>query len=166
MYTTILLADDDRDEYQLISESLAEEGLLADADCDSQPICEAPAAGFPSKLALHWVQDGEELLDYLYHRGKYQDRQSSPPPSLILLDLDMPRKDGREVLQEIKVDPKLRYIPVVMMTNSDAEEDILLTYDLGVNSFITKPVTFKQMAETLRAVYTYWFKIAKLPACP
>ncbi len=163
-YTTILLADDDPDEYQFIHEALAEEGLLADDDSNEYQLShEAPEADYTSALALRWVKDGEELLDYLYHRGKYQDLQSLPLPNLILLDLDMPRKDGWEVLQEIKSDPKLRYIPVVLMTNSYAKEEILRTYELGANSFITKPMTFKQMTETLRSLHTYWFKTVKLP---
>ncbi|CAA9589433.1 Two-component transcriptional response regulator, LuxR family [uncultured Synechococcales cyanobacterium] len=161
--TTILLADDDPDEYQLIREALAEEGLLADDPDEYQLICGTPEAADTSAIDLRWVKNGEELLDYLYHRGKYQDLQSLSLPNLILLDLDMPRKDGREVLQEIKSDPKLRYIPIILMTNSYAEEEILHTYELGANSFITKPETFKQMAETLRSLHTYWFKTVKLP---
>jgi len=161
---TILMADDDPDEYQLIREALAEEGLLADDPDEYQLIRESPEPDDTLAVALRWVQNGEELLDYLYHRGKYQDLQSLPLPNLILLDLDMPRKDGREVLQELKSDPKLRYIPIILVTNSNAKEEILHTYELGANSFITKPETFKQLTNTLRSLHTYWFKTVKLPA--
>ncbi len=143
-YTTILLADDDPDECQLTREALEEEG-------------------YASTVLFHCVRDGEELLDYLHHRGKYEDPQSSPFPDLILLDLDMPRKDGREALREIKSDPKLRRIPVVVMSTSRSEEEVLHTYDLGVNSFIPKPTTFKHMTEILRALHTYWFETVELP---
>ena len=118
-----------------------------------------------SKLAnnLYCVEDGEELLDYLYHRGKYEERKSSPRPGIILLDLNMPRKDGREALKEIKNDPSLRQIPVIVLTTSQAEEDIYRTYDLGVNSFITKPVTFQGLVSVMRAMEKYWFEIVELP---
>jgi len=142
--TTILLADDDPDECQLTREALEEGGYI-------------------STVLFRWVSDGQELLDYLHHRGKYHDPQSSPPPSLILLDLDMPRKDGREALREIKSDPKLRHIPVVVMSTSRSEEEVLRTYDLGVNSFIPKPTTFKHMTEILRSLHTYWFETVELP---
>src|SRR5574340_1676975 len=114
----ILLAEDDEDDYLLIAEAL-EESRLANK--------------------VHWVKDGEELLDYLYRRGNYAKPEESPIPGIILLDLNMPRKDGREALKEIKSDPGLRKIPIIVLTTSKAEEDILRSYDLGVNSFIRKP---------------------------
>lgn len=139
---TILLADDDPDDREMAVEALEE-----------------------SKLAnnLYCVEDGEELLDYLYHRGKYEERNRSPRPGIILLDLNMPRKDGREALKEIKNDPSLRQIPVIVLTTSQAEEDIYRTYDLGVNSFITKPVTFQGLVSVMRAMEKYWFEIVELP---
>ena len=97
------------------------------------------------------------------HRGKSADPATSPEPGLILLDLNMPKKDGREALAEIKADPQLRSIPVVILTTSKAEEDILRSYDLGVNSYITKPVSFQGLAEALRILNRYWFEIVKLP---
>ena len=112
---------------------------------------------------LYFVEDGEELMDYLNHRGEYSDPESAPRPSLILLDLNMPRKDGREALKEIKSDPALRRIPIVVLTTSKAEEDILRTYDLGVSSFIAKPVVFESMVEILKTLGTYWFEIVELP---
>jgi len=144
---TILLVDDDPDECQLTREALQEGGYI-------------------STIVFHWVSDGQELLDYLHHRGKYHNPQSAPLPSLILLDLDMPRKDGRQALREIKSDPKFRRIPVVVMSTSRSEEEILHTYELGVNSFIAKPTTFKHMAEILRSLHTYWFEIVELPIQP
>lgn len=139
---TILLADDDEDDRMLGREALEESKLAND---------------------LHMVEDGEELLDYLYRRGRYSDPATSPRPGLILLDLNMPRKDGREALKEIKADPELRQIPVVVLTTSKAEEDIFRTYDLGVNSFITKPVSFEGLVNVMKSLAHYWFTIVKLP---
>jgi CheY-like chemotaxis protein len=101
-------------------------------------------------------------MDYLTRSGKYA-RQHAPRPGLILLDLNMPRKDGRQALSEIKSDPELRRIPVVILTTSKTEEDVLRSYDLGANSFITKPVTFDRLVEIVRTLGNYWFKIVELP---
>ncbi len=139
---SILMADDDEDDRQLAMEALHESKLVNE---------------------LRFVKDGEELMDYLHHRGQYADPASSPRPGIVLLDLNMPRKDGREALKEIKSDPELRRIPVVILTTSDAEEDIIRSYDLGVNSFIKKPVTFNGMVEIMRALGKYWFQIVELP---
>jgi CheY-like chemotaxis protein len=139
---TILIADDDADDRMMASEALEESRLAND---------------------LRFVEDGEELLDYLYHRGKFSRAEDSPRPGLILLDLNMPRKDGREALREIKSDPALRSIPVVVLTTSKAEEDIYRTYDLGVNSFITKPVLFESLVEVMKTLGKYWFEIVELP---
>ncbi len=138
---TILLADDDADDRMLAREALAESRLAND---------------------LRIVEDGEQLLDYLYRRGKYEGADA-PRPGLILLDLNMPRKDGREALKEIKADAGLRSIPVVVLTTSKAEEDIYRTYDLGVNSFITKPVTFEGLVQVMKVLGRYWFEIVELP---
>jgi CheY-like chemotaxis protein len=136
------MADDDDDDCMLVREALAE-----------------------SRLAnqLHVVKDGEELMDYLYHRGKYLEKITSPLPGLILLDLNMPKKDGREALREIKTDPNLRKIPVIILTTSKAEEDIYRTYDLGANSFIIKPVTFNALVEVMKNIGKYWLEIVELP---
>lgn len=139
---TILLADDDPDDRQLSREALAECRLAND---------------------IHFVEDGEQLLDYLLRRGEYVRLADDPLPGLILLDLNMPRKDGREALKEIKADPRLRRIPIVVLTTSKAEEDILRTYDLGVNSYITKPVTFESLVEIIKVLGRYWFEIVELP---
>jgi CheY-like chemotaxis protein len=109
------------------------------------------------------VEDGEELMDYLMHRGHFAEPGSSPRPGVILLDLNMPRKGGREALAEIKADPKLKRIPVVILTTSQDEEDIIRSYDLGVSSFITKPVTFEALVETMRTFGKYWIDIVTIP---
>lgn len=138
---SILIADDDPDDRLLTRDALRE-----------------------SRLAngLHFVEDGEELMEFLQHRGRY-DTLDTPPPGIILLDLNMPRKDGREALQEIKADPVLRRIPVVVLTTSKAEEDVARSYDLGVSSFIVKPVTFEALVEVMRTLHKYWFEIVELP---
>ena len=112
---------------------------------------------------MQFVENGEELMDYLHNHGKYSDKNKFPTPDLVLLDLNMPKKDGREALKEIKADEHLRLIPVVALTTSKAEEDILKTYDLGVSSFITKPVTFASLVDVMRTLTKYWFEIVELP---
>ena len=138
----ILIADDDQDDLDMIQEALRESRLLNN---------------------VHSVNDGEELMDYLHHRGKFSDSVLYPVPGLILLDLNMPRMDGREALREIKKDPNLRQIPIVVLTTSQAEEDIFRTYDLGVNSFITKPVSFESLVKVMKTLGQYWFDIVELP---
>jgi len=113
---------------------------------------------------MRFVYDGEELMDYLHRRGAYANGAEAPRPGVILLDLNMPKKDGREALAEIKSDSDLRRIPVCVLTTSAAEEDVFRSYDLGVNSFITKPVTFTGLVEVLNAWSRYWFEIVELPA--
>jgi len=112
---------------------------------------------------LHFVEDGEQLMDYLYRRGNYNELSNAPLPGLILLDLNMPKKDGREALEEIKADPDLRRIPIVVLTTSKAEEDILRTYDLGVSGFVVKPVTFETLVTIMKTVSKYWFEIVEPP---
>lgn len=109
------------------------------------------------------VPDGVELLAYLRGEGRYADRAQAPFPGLILLDLNMPCKDGRQALKEIKGDPELRKIPVIVLTTSEAEQDLLQTYDLGANSFITKPVTFEGLVSVVRQINQYWLEIVTLP---
>lgn len=137
----ILMADDDDDDYVLTEKALKESKLLN---------------------TLIRVRDGEELLDYLMGRGMYADVETVRP-GVILLDLNMPRKDGREALREIKSDGNLRDIPVVVFTTSQAEEDIYKSYQLGVNSFITKPVTFENLIAVMKTLGKYWFEIVELP---
>ena len=112
---------------------------------------------------LRFVTDGEELIAYLRRTGRYGDAEAAPRPGLILLDLNMPRKDGREALREIKADPDLRRIPIIVLTTSKAEEDIYRTYDLGANSFITKPVAFKALVDIMKEIGRYWIEIVELP---
>lgn len=137
----ILMADDDDDDFVLTQKALKESKLLN---------------------TLIRVRDGEELLDYLLARGDYAV-QPTVRPGVILLDLNMPRKDGREALREIKSDESLRNIPVVVFTTSKAEEDIYRSYQLGVNSFITKPVTFENLISVMKTLGKYWFEIVELP---
>ena len=139
---TILIAEDDLDDRLLTKEALVEARLSND---------------------LRFVGDGDELLDYLRHRGHYRDPASSPRPGLILLDLNMPRKDGRETLRELKSDPDLRHIPVIVLTTSRSEGDVRRCYELGGNSYITKPTSFNGLVETLIALGKYWLEIAELP---
>lgn len=137
--------------------------LMADDDPDDRLMAEKALRDARLDNGLFFVEDGEELMDYLQHRGKFADVEQFPLPGLILLDLNMPRKDGREALAEIKSDPVLHRIPVVILTTSSAEQDILRSYDLGVNSYITKPVTFQGLADALKILNTYWFQLVKLP---
>lgn len=109
------------------------------------------------------VRDGQEALDFLYHRGEYTDESKAPRPGLILLDINMPRMDGIEVLKRLKGDPKFKRIPVVMLTVSERDEDIIRSYDLGVNSYIVKPVEFSKFVEAIKCFYFYWTVTAELP---
>jgi CheY-like chemotaxis protein len=137
--------------------------LMADDDQDDQML--AADALRAAKIANHFraVGDGEELMDYLKHRGQHAEAASAPRPGLILLDLNMPRKDGREALREIKADPVLRSIPVVILTTSENEYEVERAYDLGANSFIVKPVTFEGLVQAMKVVTEYWFNIVHLP---
>ena len=139
---TILMADDDQEDRMLARDALTESRLLNE---------------------MRFVCDGEELLDYLLRRGKYEDPAKSPRPGLILLDLNMPRKDGREALKEIKEHADLKQIPVVVLTTSKAEEDIYRTYHLGVSSYIAKPVSFSGLVDVMKALGSYWFNVVELP---
>ena len=139
--------------------------LMADDDPDDRMMADQAFRQYRLKNGVVFVEDGQELMDYLHHQGKYSDADQFPLPDLILLDLNMPRKDGREALTEIKTNPKLRRIPVVILTTSQAEEDILRSYELGVNAYITKPVTFQGLAETIRMLNIFWFELVKLPNC-
>ncbi len=138
---TILLADDDEEDRELARDALQDSRLANE---------------------MKFVYDGEDLLDYLRHRGRWSDEES-PRPGIILLDLNMPKKDGREALQEIKSDDSLRRIPVVVLTTSKDEADVLSTYDLGVSSFISKPVTFGGLVDVMKTWTRYWFEIVELP---
>lgn len=140
---TILIADDDPEDRMLAAEALKESRLAND---------------------IHFVEDGEELIDYLLYRGRFTNPDDAPRPGVILLDLNMPRKDGREALREIKENSELRRIPVIVLTTSKAEIDIYRSYDLGVNSFIVKPVTFDSLVEVMQVLGKYWFEIVEIAA--
>jgi CheY-like chemotaxis protein len=111
---------------------------------------------------LRFVSDGEELTEYLSHTGRYTDPASAPRPGVILLDLNLPKKDGREALREIKADPQLQQIPIIILTTSQADEDICRSYDLGANSYITKPATFRALVDILQVLGKYWIEIVDL----
>jgi len=138
----ILMAEDDPDDRLLAQEALEESRVINE---------------------LHVVEDGQELMDYLCGRGDFADATTHPYPGLILLDLNMPRMDGREALQEIKADPRLRRIPVVVLTTSKSEEDLVRSYDLGASSYITKPVTFEGLVAVMKGLGQYWIEIVELP---
>jgi len=140
---SILMADDDEEDRDLTRDALQDSRLANE---------------------MRFVSDGQDLMDYLRREGRYADPGvDAPRPGIILLDLNMPKKDGREALAEIKSDESLRQIPVVVLTTSKDEEDVLRTYDLGVNSFITKPVTFAGLVEVMTMWSRYWFEIVELP---
>lgn len=139
---TIVYADDDADDRLLTHEAMKASRLAND---------------------MYFVEDGEELLDFLNSRGKYSDRKTAPQATVVLLDLNMPRMDGREALSRIKADPRLRRIPVVVLTTSSAETDIVRSYDIGANSYIVKPVTFDALVEVMRDLGRYWLQVVELP---
>lgn len=140
--STVLLAEDDEDDYMLTKEAFVETGMAH---------------------VLYRVKDGEELMDYLLHQGAYSDPNYAPVPALILLDLNMPKKNGYEALKEIKSNPGLRQIPIVVLTTSKQKEDVQAAYDLGANSFITKPGDFSHFVNMIKSVTQYWFEESKLP---
>ena len=140
---TILLADDDEEDRQLARDALQDSRLANE---------------------MKFVYDGQDLLDYLRRQGRWAGPAvDAPRPGIILLDLNMPRMDGREALAEIKADDDLRQIPIVVLTTSKDEADVLSSYDLGVSSFITKPVTFAALVDVMRTWTRYWFEIVELP---
>ena len=147
MSTTVLMADDDSDDYLLIAEALSSTASVSE---------------------VRRVADGAELLDYLTHKGAYHSgvagEDPAPRPSLILLDLSMPDIDGREALRTIKADIDLRDIPVVVLTTSDADDDVRGAYELGASGYITKPTTISRLEEVLDALTRYWFGTVELPA--
>ncbi len=141
--TVVIIAEDDPDDRLLIKDAIKEASM--------QPI------------DVFFVQDGVEMLDYLYHRGKYTETGKAPHPELVMLDLNMPKKSGMEVLEEIKRDPALRIIPVVVLTTSHEPQQISRSYELGGNGFITKPESYHQLVELMQNIQKYWFKTVELP---
>ena len=136
------MAEDDADDRLLAKDALRECGMADN---------------------LHFVENGEELLDYLQRRGKYAGQPPHPRPDVILLDLNMPRKDGRDALRDIKTNPELRRIPIIVLTTSNAGVDIERSYELGANSFISKPVAFDALVSIMRTIGQYWFATTALP---
>jgi CheY-like chemotaxis protein len=143
---TILICDDDEDDRMLTQQALEDAHVAND---------------------FRFVENGEQLLDYLYQRGEYAGETGrAPRPGLILLDLNMPKMDGREALKVIKRDDNLVDIPVVVLSTSGLDEDIVRSYKLGVNSFITKPVTFSGLVDAMNVLGRYWLQIVELPPVP
>jgi len=139
---TILMADDSPGDRTLAAEALKDARVLNE---------------------IRFVENGEELMDYLLLRGKFAPPAQAPRPGLILLDLNMPRKDGRTVLKEIKNTPSLTHIPIAVLTTSKDDADVYRSYDLGVNSYIVKPVTFEAIVDTLQTLERHWFQVVELP---
>ncbi len=140
--TVVIIAEDDPDDRLLIKDAIREAA---------------------SEAEVHFVTDGAEMLDYLNHRGRYTDETSSPLPELILLDLNMPKKSGLEVLEEIKADPTLRTIPVVVLTTSRSPEHVSRSYELGGNGYITKPNSYSELVSLMENLNRYWFGTVQLP---
>lgn len=138
---TILIVEDDPVDTELLIEALQDDRLVNE---------------------VKYVRDGTELMNYLRQENGFRDKSQSPRPDLILLDLNLPKMDGREALKEVKSDPNFRRIPVIVMTTSKSEEDIYLSYNLGANSYIVKPFSFDSMVEIIRSVKKYWFDIVEL----
>ncbi|WP_345267076.1 response regulator [Nibrella viscosa] len=136
--------------------------LIADDDADDRMFLEQALRSIGYSHDIQFVEDGEQLMDYLKQQGMYTEA-NAPWPNLIILDLNMPRKNGFQALEEIKADARLRRLPVVVMTTSSADEDVLRTYNLGVNSYITKPFNFNRLIEMMGALKTYWIDTVKLP---
>lgn len=139
---SILVADDDPDDRMMIQEAFTENRIANE---------------------IAFVEDGEQLMAYLRREGPFAALKDEPYPGIILLDLNMPKKDGREALRELKADPELCRIPIVVLTTSQAEEDVVRTYGLGVSSFITKPVSFEALVDAVRVICQYWIQIVALP---
>ena len=137
--------------------------LMAEDDADDRFMTARALETTESDHHLCFVKDGQELLDYLRHEGEYAPPNAPATPAVILLDLNMPRKDGREALEEIKADPRLRCIPVVVLTTSRSEEDVLRSYNLGVNSYIAKPTSFDDLVRAMQVFESYWFGVVELP---
>ena len=139
---SILIADDDPDDRMMIQEAFTENRIANE---------------------ISFVEDGEQLMAYLHRKGAFAELKDRPYPGIILLDLNMPKKDGLEALHELKADPELCRIPVIVLTTSQAEEDIVHTYGLGVSSFITKPVSYDGLVDAVRVICQYWIQIVALP---
>jgi len=138
----IIVAEDDADDQDLLREAFKESKFLHN---------------------VQFVEDGEQLMQYLKREGKYSDRKKYPDPGIVLLDLNMPKKDGREALKEIKSHPNLKRIPVIILSTSRSQQDILGAYDLGVNCFVSKPSTFTSLLEVTDTLRRHWFEMVELP---
>jgi len=138
----ILLVEDNEDHIELTLRALKNNNLIND---------------------IHVVKDGQEALDFIYHRGKYQDTERYPRPGLILLDIHLPKVNGLEVLETLKKDPGLKSIPVIMLTTSSRDEEIVKSYAGGANSYVTKPVDFEEFVKKIKYMKLYWTIVNSLP---
>jgi two-component system, response regulator len=141
----LLIAEDDKDDRILIQEAFAENGFT---------------------IPLYFVKDGEELIDYLKRTGPFATNTPESFPDLIMLDLNLPKKDGREVLRELKSDPVLKLIPIIIFSTSNSHLDISNSYELGANCYITKPQTFKELMEAIRKIGAFWLNLSEFPSKP
>lgn len=137
--------------------------LIAEDDPDDQLLCRDALKQCASNCDILFVENGQDVMDYLRQSGSFQNKEKSPRPSLVILDLNMPKKDGREALREIKSDPDLKSIPVVVLTTSTNNADIRRTYELGVNSYITKPSSFDALVQIMGTLSQYWLYTVSLP---
>ena len=137
--------------------------LVADDDIDDRLLISDAFAKCQPDFGLDLVEDGEEALQFLRRQGDYQDLKSAPLPDVIILDLNMPRKDGRAVLKEIKKDPRLQVIPVIVLTTSRADDDVVSLYELGASSFITKPISYENLCKVVSGMCHYWSDVVALP---
>jgi CheY-like chemotaxis protein len=144
-HITLLCAEDDADDRVLVQDAFEQSGVASH---------------------LRFVADGEELMEYLLHEGQYSDPESSPRPNLLLLDLNMPRMDGREALARIRSEPTLRTLPVVVLTTSSAAEDVERVYELGANSYTVKPASFDGLVQLVTDLGRYWLGVVELPPAP
>lgn len=137
--------------------------LVAEDDPDDRKLTREAFAAARADLDLRFVEDGQDLLDYLYRREKYAAEGAAPHPDLLLLDLNMPRLDGRAALRQIKADPELRHLRVVVLTTSRASEDVVAAYDISASSYITKPASYRQLLQVVETLASYWLEIVELP---
>jgi len=137
--------------------------LLVEDNPADQQLCLRAFKKGKVNINLQLVNDGQEAMDYLLNKNSFSDKSAHPRPDLILLDINMPKKDGKQVLREIKSDANLKLIPVVMLTTSDQEKDIIDSYKLGVNSYISKPVRINDFVDAMSKLEDFWFSLSLLP---
>ena len=138
--------------------------LHVEDDLGDKELFEHAARSLDSRFNIHWAEDGQVAIDYLSSIGPFSDRQKFPLPNLVLLDLKLPRRNGFEVLQWLREQPQIKWVPVVIFTSSDSEKDIKRAFELGANSLLLKPTAFKDLIECVRELNHYWFTRNRLPS--